>query len=126
MALSWMNTNKKNIYMDLNFTGIITAVVTFLIIGLFHPLVIKGEYYFGTKIWWWFGVFGILFLVASLVVNSMILSIIAGVIGCSCLWSILEVFEQRERVRKGWFPTHPKHAEQYRLEDEELKKKKKK
>jgi hypothetical protein len=35
------------------------------------------------------------------------------------------VFEQRERVRKGWFPTHPKHAEQYRKEDEELKKKKK-
>jgi uncharacterized membrane protein YuzA (DUF378 family) len=112
--------------MDLNFTGIITAVVTFLIIGLFHPLVIKGEYYFGTKIWWWFGVFGILFLVASLVVDSMILSIVAGVIGCSCLWSILEVFEQRERVRKGWFPTHPKHVEQYRLEDEERKKKKKK
>lgn len=111
--------------MDFNFMGIITAVVTFLIIGLFHPLVIKGEYYFGTKIWWWFCVFGIVFLGVSIVLESMILSIIAGVLGCSCLWSILEVFEQRERVRKGWFPTHPKHAEQYKKEDEELKKKKK-
>ncbi|MBQ5358077.1 MAG: DUF4491 family protein [Alistipes sp.] len=26
------------------------------------------------------------------------------VIGCSCLWSIRELFEQRECVRKGWFP----------------------
>ena len=30
-------------------------------------------------------------------------------IGCSCLWSIKELFEQRERVRKGWFPENPKH-----------------
>ena len=28
--------------------------------------------------------------------------------GCSCLWSIKELFEQRERVRKGWFPENPK------------------
>ena len=34
------------------FTGLIIGVATFLIIGLFHPLVIKGEYYFGTRIWW--------------------------------------------------------------------------
>jgi hypothetical protein len=26
----------------------------------------------------------------------------------SCFWSILELFEQRERVRKGWFPKKPK------------------
>ena len=25
-----------------------------------------------------------------------------------CFWSIKEVFEQRERVRKGWFPKNPK------------------
>ncbi|HAD56313.1 MAG TPA: DUF4491 domain-containing protein, partial [Alistipes sp.] len=23
-------------------------------------------------------------------------------------WSILEVFQQRERVRKGWFPENPR------------------
>ena len=34
------------------FTGIIIAISTFLIIGLFHPIVIKTEYYFGTKPWW--------------------------------------------------------------------------
>jgi len=26
----------------------------------------------------------------------------------SCLWSILELFEQEERVKKGWFPKNPK------------------
>ena len=31
--------------MELHFTGIIIAVSTFLIIGLFHPIVIKTEYY---------------------------------------------------------------------------------
>ena len=35
--------------MEMHFTGIIIAAITFLIIGLFHPIVIKTEYYFGTK-----------------------------------------------------------------------------
>ncbi|MDD7608206.1 MAG: DUF4491 family protein [Bacteroidales bacterium] len=26
----------------------------------------------------------------------------------SCFWSILELFQQRERVRKGWLPKKPK------------------
>ena len=34
--------------MDFYFTGIIIAVSTFLIIGIFHPIVIKVEYYWGT------------------------------------------------------------------------------
>ncbi|MBR1950263.1 MAG: DUF4491 family protein [Bacteroidales bacterium] len=27
-------------------------------------------------------------------------------------WSILELFEQKERVRKGWFPEGPGHKRQ--------------
>lgn len=38
--------------MELNFMSVLLAVCTFLIIGLFHPLVIKTEYYFGTRPWW--------------------------------------------------------------------------
>ena len=30
-----------------NLTGLLIGGATFLIIGLFHPIVIKGEYYFG-------------------------------------------------------------------------------
>lgn len=92
----------------MNFIGLITAVATFLIIGIFHPIVIKGEYYFGVRIWWLFLLLGLVFIALSLFVESSVLSTIIGVIGCSCLWSILELFEQRERVRKGWFPRNPK------------------
>lgn len=92
----------------MSFTGIITGFVTFLIIGLFHPLVIKGEYYFGVRCWWVFLVAGIVTGALSLIVNNLYCSIILGVVSFSSFWSILEVFEQRERVRKGWFPKNPK------------------
>lgn len=95
------------------FEGIIIAVATFLIIGLFHPIVIKSEYYFGTKCWWVFLLAGLACLAVSLFISSALLSAIIGVTGCSCLWSILEIFEQRERVRKGWFPMNPKRKEEY-------------
>lgn len=92
----------------MSFTGIITGFVTFLIIGLFHPLVIKGEYYFGVRCWWAFLVAGIVTGILSLIVSNLYCSIILGVVSFSSFWSILEVFEQRERVRKGWFPENPK------------------
>ncbi len=97
--------------MELNLTGIITAVVTFIIIGLFHPIVIKAEYYWGVKCWWAFLVAGVVFLATSLFVASTNLSIILGVVGISFLWSIIELFEQRKRVGKGWFPRNPKRKE---------------
>lgn len=95
----------------MSFTGIITGFVTFLIIGLFHPLVIKGEYYFGVRCWWAFLVAGIVTGALSLFVANLYCSIILGVVSFSSFWSILEVFEQRERVRKGWFPKNPKRKE---------------
>jgi len=33
----------------MNFTGIIIGVASFLCIGLFHPVVIKAEYYLGVR-----------------------------------------------------------------------------
>ena len=33
----------------MNYTGLVIAVVNLLVIGLFHPLVIWGEYYFTKK-----------------------------------------------------------------------------
>ena len=98
----------------MNYSGLIIAVITFLVIGLFHPLVIKGEYYFGTRCWWVFLLAGIGFIIASLLVSDDMLSPILGVVGCSCLWSILEIFEQKERVKKGWFPKNPKRKDEYK------------
>lgn len=107
----------------MNLIGLITAIATFLVIGIFHPIVIKSEYKYGVKCWKYFLIMGVMFIVASLCVEFEILSIILGVIGCSCLWSIGEIFEQRERVRRGWFPMNPERKDEYLpLEDEGKKK----
>ena len=92
----------------MNFEGIIIGLATFLIIGFFHPIVIKAEYYLGVKSWWIFLVVGITTLVLSLIMENHIASILLGVFSFSSFWTIKEVFEQRERVRKGWFPANPK------------------
>ena len=93
----------------MNFTGIIVGLATFLIIGLFHPIVIKAEYYLGTKCWWVFLLAGIVFCVLSIVVENLIASTILGVTAFSSFWSIGELFEQKQRVKKGWFPEGPGH-----------------
>lgn len=90
------------------FSGLIIAIATFFTIGLFHPIVIKTEYYFGTRPWWLFLLFGLAFIIASLFVANTIISPILGVVGYSCLWSILELFEQKKRVERGWFPKREK------------------
>lgn len=94
--------------MELNYSGILIGVATFLIIGLFHPLVIKAEYYIGVKSWWLFLILGIITAAASLLVENLILSILLGVVAFSSFWSIGEVFAQKKRVEKGWFPANPK------------------
>ncbi|MBR5029134.1 MAG: DUF4491 family protein [Bacteroidales bacterium] len=92
----------------MNFTGLLIGVATFLCIGLFHPLVIKAEYYFGVKSWWAFLLGGLAFLAGSLLVEKVEVSVLLGVVAFSSFWSILELFKQKERVRKGWFPKNPK------------------
>ena len=93
----------------MSFTGIVVGLATFLIIGLFHPIVIKAEYYLGTKCWWVFLVAGIVFCVLSIIVENLIASTILGVTAFSSFWTIGELFEQKQRVKKGWFPEGPGH-----------------
>lgn len=93
----------------MNFSGLLVGLATFLIIGLFHPIVIKSEYHFGVRCWWVFLFVGIAFVIASCMVKDIVISTILGVTAFSCFWSILELFEQRERVRKGWFPRKKKN-----------------
>ena len=93
----------------MKFTGIIVGLATFLVIGIFHPIVIKAEYYLGTKCWWMFLVAGVAFGALSVVVGNLIISTILGVMAFSSFWSILEVIHQKRRVDKGWFPEGPGH-----------------
>ena len=92
----------------MNYSGLILGVATFLLIGVFHVIVVKGEYYFSKKIWPLFLATGITSLFISLFISSHVISSLIAVFGISCLWSIRELFEQEDRVKKGWFPKNPK------------------
>ncbi len=92
----------------LHFHGLLIGLASFLIIGLFHPLVIKGEYYFGQKCVPWFAFAGVLMCGGSLLVSNMLVSALLGVTAFSCFWSIKEVKEQEQRVARGWFPRNPR------------------
>lgn len=99
--------------MNINLLGVAIAFTTFLIIGVFHPVVVKVEYYWGTKPWWLFLIIGILSIIGALFIEITYLSAVLGVFGASSLWSIGEIFQQRKRVLKGWFPKNPKRADEY-------------
>jgi hypothetical protein len=94
----------------MNFEGVILGAIVFLTIGVFHPVVIKGEYYFGARIWPIFLVVGIVCVALSLFIENTYGSVSLGVVGFSSLWSIQEIREQEQRVAKGWFPKNPKRA----------------
>ena len=87
--------------------GLFIGICTFLIIGVFHPIVVKAEYYLGTRSWWIFLVAGVAGVAVSVLVSDIIVSAILAVFAFSSFWSIKEVFEQKERVAKGWFPENP-------------------
>ena len=92
----------------MNFEGLLTGLCTFLIIGLCHPLVIKTEYHFGTRPWWLYLLFGLAGAVGALFIESNFWSCISAITGFSLLWGIGELFEQKRRVERGWFPKKPK------------------
>jgi len=100
----------------MNFNGIIIGAGAFLIIGLLHPVVIKAEYHLGKRCWPCFLAGGVAFVALSLFLPGDVLPAFSAVLGFSLLWSIRELFEQEQRVRRGWFPAHPhkKHHENLR------------
>ena len=96
----------------MNRSGILLGIAVFVCIGLFHSVVIKAEYYFGTGCWWVFALCGTGALIGSMFVENVYASTLLGVFAFSCFWSILELFEQKKRVEKGWFPKRPQRSEE--------------
>ena len=88
-------------------SGVIIGAISFLIIGIFHPVVIRCEYHFTDRVWPVFLAGGLIFCTLSLFVHQVVLSAALAVAGFTMLWSIGELKEQTERVRKGWFPENP-------------------
>jgi len=90
------------------FESLFIGIASFLVIGIFHPIVIKVEYYFSYKVWPFFLIFGLCCCTASVIwyVNTLINTIVS-LIGFASLWTILELIHQKKRVEKGWFPKNP-------------------
>ena len=95
---------------DYHLTGLVIGICTFLIIGIFHPIVIKSEYYWGTRCWWLYLIAGILGVIGAVWADNILVSSLLGVFSFSSFWGIKELFEQEQRVRKGWFPKNPKRT----------------
>lgn len=91
----------------MNYESILIGFVTFLIIGIFHPIVSKGEYYFSKNIWPIFVIAAIILFYFALRIQNMVVSPILSITGFTCLWSVKELFEQEERVLKGHAPKNP-------------------
>lgn len=99
------------------FTGISIAIMTFLTIGIWHPIVIKTEYHWGTRPWCVYLAIGITCLTAALFTENVYLSSFWGVFGASALWGIGELFSKKKRVEKGWFPMNPQRRHEYQKID---------
>lgn len=93
---------------SMHYEGLIIGFAAFAIIGIFHPVVVKGEYYFGTKIWPLFAFGGAMMILLSTIIDAVILQSIFGITGFTMWWTIIELFHQKERVKKGWFPENPR------------------
>jgi uncharacterized membrane protein YuzA (DUF378 family) len=91
----------------MNVWGILVGLFSFLLIGALHPVVIKAEYHLGKRCWPLFLAAGLLCGGAALLVRQAYVSVGLGVAGTSLLWCIKELYEQEERVRKGWYPAKP-------------------
>lgn len=59
---------------EYHLSGLVIGICTFLIIGLFHPIVVKAEYYWGTKCWWIFLLLGIGGIIASLYTENIMIA----------------------------------------------------
>ncbi len=98
---------------EYHLSGLVIGICTFLIIGLFHPIVVKAEYYWGTKVLVDIFLLGIAGIIGTVLIGDILISSLLGVFSFSSFWTIKEIFEQRERVLKGWFPMNPKRKHEY-------------
>ena len=81
-----------------------------ILTGIFHPVVVKCEYYFSARVWPVFLVLGLVSFWVSVAAENAAVSSIAGILGAILLWCIRELKEQEKRVANGWYPKNPKRG----------------
>lgn len=82
------------------------GALSFVTIGVFHPVVAKLEYHYGKQSWWVLFIPGLFSIVFSMFASDLF-SIALGVLGFSLLWSSHEIFKQHKRVLKGQAKRNP-------------------
>jgi hypothetical protein len=103
--------------MDLNTTGLVAALATFLGIWLGHVAVRKIEYLSPTV---WVPALvalclGLVFEASALLSEDLNLSAALGIFGFTLLWDALEFWRQERRVIKGHAPANPDNPRHARL-----------
>ncbi|MBQ8089453.1 MAG: DUF4491 family protein [Pyramidobacter sp.] len=92
--------------MFMNWEGAAVALASLAIIAVYHPLVIKAEYLFTSRVWPAFALCGIAGMAGALFLNGAFAAV-AAFWGATNLWCVFEVHAQAKRVEKGWFPKNP-------------------
>jgi uncharacterized membrane protein YfcA len=103
--------------MDLNTTGLVAALATFLGIWLGHVTVRKIEYLSPTV---WVPALvalclGLAIEAGALLSEDLNLSAALGIFGFTLLWDALEFWRQERRVAKGHAPANPDNPRHARL-----------
>ena len=95
----------------MGFEGIVIGASAFLIIGLMHPVVIKTEYYIGTRAWPAFLVPGLILIGISLFPMPVWLAALLSILGFSLLWSITSCSSRRSASERAGSPETRRRAE---------------
>lgn len=94
--------------LDLQWSGPVLAVVTFLTIWWGHVLVRITHYHFGTRPAPAIFLAGLLLLLGSTQTSNDLLSAALGIVGLTLVWDAFELHRQELRVRLGHAPLNPK------------------
>lgn len=87
-------------YFDLEFAGVVLAVVTFATIGIGHVLVRRLHARFRTMPGIPFFILGMLVLVISTQVASDLLSGVLGITAITLVWDGVEMYRQEKRMQR--------------------------
>ena len=84
--------------------GLLSGILTLLIIGTGFPLVIFTERWLGYL--WWPYMMGLGFAIgiASLFINNDGLCVVVAILGVTLIWGSTELKEQAIRAELGWYP----------------------
>jgi hypothetical protein len=85
---------------QMQFAGLVLAVVTFGTIGIGHILVRRLQARFGTRPAIVFFVLGLLVLWLSLISAADLLSAVLGITAVTLIWDGVEIYRQEGRMRR--------------------------